>query len=62
MRVDRVPQEIHIENHTTHYEVIILWGLLDTEYAPEQEFVSLKAAREYIEKRFGKNHSIPVLR
>lgn len=61
MRVDRVPQEIHIENHTTHYSVIITWGLLDTE-THVSGMVSLKAAREYIEKRFGKNHGIPVLR
>lgn len=52
-------EEIHIDNHTTHYVISICWGLLDVD---TKTAVSLKAAKEYINKRFGDNNKIPVLR
>lgn len=54
------PYEIHIENRTTHYQVIIAWGLLNVEYVSNR-FASKKLAREYINNRFGVGHGIPVL-
>ena len=42
----RAPQEYHIDNRTTYYQVIISWGLLDVDYK-DTKFASKKLARDY---------------
>lgn len=57
----RRPEEIRIENRTTHYVIILLWGLLDTTTV-DRKFVSLKQAREWIYGHYGNaTPKIPVI-
>ena len=56
----RKPQEIHIENRTTYYAVIVCWGLMNVETI-SRKFATRKMAKDWITATYGQDHKIPVL-